>query len=584
MNEDGSILLHERGDMHRELSLQEIETVEQKLTRKKFAKLIGKKPIKRDLRNKTGGIRFTEPNGTSIEYIEEGEEARIEDVHDESIIENQNFVSDKDQLLRAAIANPLAVTRELCKRDLSEFIKYFWLVLSHEPLVWNWHLSYICDTLMQIAKNVSENIPQESYTIINVPPVTTKTMSCSIMFPVWCWTNWPWMKFICASYGSQLSLTIADKSRDLIRSKTFHSVFPDLMIKEDKDTKAHYRLQYLDKDGIRHLGGDRYSTSVGGTLTGFHGHILIVDDPLKPDEAASTLTLETTNNWISQTLSTRKVDVKITPTILIMQRLHQNDPSGYMLEREKNIRHICLPGEIIRFAKYVRPVELIEKYVDGMLDLNRLSMEALAKHEVGLGQYGYANQIGQNPAPPGGGMFKVDNFSIINEPPTKSHIIMTVRYWDKAGSAGKGAYTAGVKACRLADNKIIIMDVKRGQWATEERERIIRQTAEADGNDVIVYHEQEPGSGGKDSAQATIRNLIGFTSYADRPTGDKTFRADPYSVQVNNGNVMLLRGDWNHEFIEEHRFFPFGRFKDQVDAMSGAMARLAAKRLVRRVI
>lgn len=564
------------------MQTQKADAAEQRITKRKLSRLIGHRPIKRATIPHFS-IRHTEANGDPIGYVED-EELRLEDVDDQLIYAPQPQYTDKDQLLKLAIANPLVVTRELCKRDLSEFIRYFWSTVSHDTLSWNWHISYIADTLMKIAEDVAAKVPRSVDTIFNIPPGMTKSVTCSVMFPVWCWTRWPWMRFITASYSNALSLEQADYSRELIRSRAFRQLFPELTIKEDKDTKSNYRVQYLDKNGIRHLGGNRYSTSVGGTLTGFHGHILIVDDPINPREAMSDLKLETANHWMSQTLSTRKIDKAITPTILIMQRLHQQDPTGYLLDKKsESIRHICLPGEIMTFAKYVRPVELIDRYVDGLLDPKRLSLSVLNDLETDLGQYGYAGQIGQNPVPPGGGMFKVDHFQIVDSMPTNAHILLTVRYWDKAGSKDSGAYTAGVKACRLDSNKIIVMDVKRGQWATEQREAIIRQTAEADGQGVAVYHEQEPGSGGKDSAQATVRNLIGFDNHPDRPTGDKVFRADPYSVQVNNGNVMLLRGEWNHDFIEEHRFFPYGRFKDIVDAASGVFTKLAAKRLVRRI-
>jgi predicted phage terminase large subunit-like protein len=130
----------------------------------------------------------------------------------------------------------------------------------------------------------------------------------------------------------------------------------------------------------------------------------------------------------------------------------------------------------------------------------------------------------------------------------------------------------------LVSGKLLVQDCKKGRWSTDEREDIIRETAEADGPEVEIYHEQEPGSGGKDSALATVKNLLGFSNHPDRPVGDKIYRADPYSVQVNHGNVLLLRGDWNYEFIEEHRNFPLG-VKDQVDAASGACAKLAQKKL-----
>jgi len=95
--------------------------------------------------------------------------------------------------------------------------------------------------------------------------------------------------------------------------------------------------------------------------------------------------------------------------------------------------------------------------------------------------------------------------------------------------------------------------------------------------------EQEPGSGGKESAESTIRNLAGFAVYAERPTGDKVTRAVPYSVQVNNGNVWLLQAGWNREFIEEHRFFPYSTYKDQVDGASGGFHKVVQKKIVRRI-
>ena len=153
-----------------------------------------------------------------------------------------------------------------------------------------------------------------------------------------------------------------------------------------------------------------------------------------------------------------------------------------------------------------------------------------------------------------------------------------VRYWDKAGTGGGGAYTVGTKMGLGFDGRFCVLDVVRGQWEANERERIIRQTAEIDGAGVTVGIEQEPGSGGKESAQASVRNLAGFRVRVDRPTGDKTMRADPFAVQVNGGNVAILRGAWNRDYIDELQFFPFSTYKDQVDSSSGAFSLLLRSR------
>ena len=498
--------------------------------------------------------------------------------------------------MRKAMMNPAHIIRELNNRSFYHFLKIFWEEVSQDPFQDNWHIEYLCNELQLIAENVGKRQPKLHDLLVNIPPGTTKTTICSVMFPAWCWTRWYWMRFITLSYSAALSLESAEYSRDLIRSKRFQLIYPELEIKQDKDTKGNFRIVKTIKPFHRDtklqpikVGGNRYSTSVGGTVTGFHGHIIIWDDPLNPHQAVSETELRGVNRWMSSTLPTRKVDKLNTPTIGIMQRLHENDPTGAWLDRKKkNMKHICLPGCLDGYEDKVKPLELKVNYVDGMLDARRLNREALMELEQDLGQYGYAGQVGQSPTPPKGGMFKVDQFQVVDHPPLPHEVSETVRYWDKAGTKeqaeGKrqGAYTVGVKMARLKINgKWMVLDVKRGRWSADERERVIRATAEADGGLVRVFHEQEPGSGGKESAENTTRNLAGYHVQADLPRGDKIYRADPWSVQVNWGNVWLLRAEWNTEFIDEHKYFPFSKYKDQVDAAGGAFAKLSGRREAR---
>ena len=486
-------------------------------------------------------------------------------------------------------------TPDLKEKDnssLFQFIKYFWDEVSTDAFKENWHIKYLCKELEKVANRVAENKPKIHDLIINIPPGTTKTITVSIMFPAWCWTRWYKLRFITSSYSKDLSLESAEYSRDLIRSEKFKQLYPEIAIKDDKDTKSNFKVVKKSNalspgytERIQ-LGGNRYSTSVGGTLTGYHGHILIVDDPLNPKQAVSEKELENALHWMDHTLPTRKTDKANSVTILVMQRLHQNDPTGHILsKKKKNVYHISLPGEIQNYRDEVKPDTLIKYYSkDGLLDTKRMSWDVLKDLEADMGQYGYAGQIGQKPTPPGGGMFKIDHFTKVQRLPYPVDYIHTVRYWDKAGSDGKGAFTVGVKMSKLAHGIYIVEDVKRGQWASEQREAIIKQTAVADGRGVEIGIEQEPGSGGKESAESTIRNLAGFSCFLERPTGDKVFRADPYSVQVNNGNVQLLTADWNHTYTDELQNFPFSTYKDQVDASSGAFHKLTGKRIARRVI
>ncbi len=190
------------------------------------------------------------------------------------------------------------------------------------------------------------------------------------------------------------------------------------------------------------------------------------------------------------------------------------------------------------------------------------------------GDYHYSGQFLQWPIPAGGLMFQTEKIEIM-VPPGK-HWKQRMRFWDNAATkGGKGAYSVGVEIGRYEDNSYWVLDVVRKRLGTAEREAMKKRTAAADGIDVWIGLEQEPGSGGKDQVDNTIRNLAGYKVRAERPTGDKTTRAIPYSVQVNQGNVKMVPGEWNTAYLNELEFFPESTYKDQVDASSGAFNFLA---------
>jgi predicted phage terminase large subunit-like protein len=148
--------------------------------------------------------------------------------------------------------------------------------------------------------------------------------------------------------------------------------------------------------------------------------------------------------------------------------------------------------------------------------------------------------------------------------------VQLCRFWDKSAGVSKGDYTAGVLMGRMPDGSFWVLDVIRGRWNSFEREAVMREIAERDGEDVLVGLERERGSGGVDSRNMTIRNLAGFSVKTLAITGTKEQRADAFSTQVNAGNVFCQAASWNKEYLEELRYFPFGTHDDQVDASAGA--------------
>ncbi len=455
----------------------------------------------------------------------------------------------------------LYLDRIFLQSNFYKFFKFFWTAINNEKLIDNWHIKYLCDELQSVAERVFKREKKEYDLIINIPPSMSKTSILNIYFPLWCWVNDYTIPFISVSYSYQLSINISEKCRDVLRSDLFKKYFYDVKIKEDSDTKQLFRVV---KDN--QVGGFRYATSVGGTISGIHGHFILLDDPVNAVDALSDVKIKNVNEWIDNVIYSRKVDNDVSVVILIMQRLHENDVTGYLLDKNKNIKHICLPA--LQSDK-ISPPELKNFYTDGLLDNKRLSKDILEQKRVEMGDYAFAMQYLQQIVPKAGSFFDVSKLLTINNLDEKE-VVRVVRYWDKAGTHQAGCYTVGVKMAMLKNRTYAVLDVVRGQWEASEREKIIRQVAELDGQQVTVFIEQEPGSGGKESAESTIRNLAGFRCYADRPSGDKISRADTLAVQLNAGNVSMLRAEWNNEFKRELEFFPYGKFKDQVDATSGA--------------
>ena len=467
---------------------------------------------------------------------------------------------DNDRIAIELQTAEITLYRDLLQHNLYEFFKFFWTAINNEKLIDNWHIKYLCEELQSVAERVFRREKKEYDLIINIPPSMSKTSILNIYFPLWCWVNDYTIPFISVSYSYQLSINISEKCRDVLRSDLFKKYFFDVKIKEDSDTKQLFRVV---KDN--QVGGFRYATSVGGTISGIHAHFILLDDPVNAVDSLSDTMIKNTNDWLDNVIFSRKVDNDVSVVILIMQRLHENDPTGYLLEKNKNIKHICLPA---LQSEKISPPELKKFYVDGLLDSKRLSKDILEQKRIEMGDYAFSMQYLQEIVPKGGAFFDVNKLFVVNN--IEAEIDKIVRYWDKAGTHESGCYTVGVKMALLKNKKYVIMDVVRGQWEAGEREKIIRSVAELDGREVSIIVEQEPGSGGKESAEATIRNLAGFRCYADRPTGDKILRADTFAVQLNAGNVAMLRADWNSEYRRELEFFPYGKYKDQVDASSGA--------------
>lgn len=467
--------------------------------------------------------------------------------------------------------NPETIDRILAYKYLHSFIRQAWRVVDPSPFQDGWHIETICEYLEAIHSGQIRKL------IINMPPRHMKSLACSVFFPAWKWLHDPGTRFLSSSYAHSLSIRDSVKCRRLIQSPFY------------KGLMNHYHKEFLMTGDVNNkirfennFGGVRLASSVEGALTGEGGDIIIVDDPHNVVEGESAVKRKAVLDWWDQAMSTRLNNPKTGAYIIIMQRVHENDLTGHILSKENDFEHLKLPAryEGKKRISVILPNEDLREEIDEPLWPEVYGDKELKNLEESLGSYGSAGQLQQRPAPREGGMFKVTHLlqNLINDVPP-SLISRSVRYWDKAGTAGAGCFSAGVLLHELKDGTIVVGDVVKGQWSALQREERIKATANLDGRRVKIWIEQEPGSGGKESAESTIRALAGYVVKADRVTGDKVSRAEPFAAQVEAGNVFVLKREWTEEYIEELELFPNSKYKDMTDASAGAFNHLFHKRI-----
>lgn len=455
-------------------------------------------------------------------------------------------------------ADIYALHRSLCDSSFYYFLQTFWDVIIQEDPVWNWHIPYLCDELQRVGQRIIDRKPKEYDLIINVPPGSSKSTIATVAFPVWLWTKDPTLRVITGSYSGTLGMAHAMLSRDIIRSDRFRAMYPGIEMKVDKDNKSYYGNTE---------GGERVSTSVGGSITGIHAHCIIVDDPLNPTQASSEAERTTANYWMDTTLATRKVDKKITPTIVIMQRLHEKDVTGHWLSKKgKSVRHICLPGKL---DDNVNPPELRERYVDGLLDPVRLDIDTLSELHSDLGDYAYAGQIQQRPAPSDGGYIKRDYFGYGERIPEDMIWNFTI---DPAYTSKEENDPSALMAYAVDEfGNTVIRNVESVRLEFPELLKYIQKFVNDNGytNKSRIY--VEPKASGKSIVQ-TLKRETGLNVMESKPPDrDKVARVQDVLPAIEAGRVHLIRGRWNEAFINQCVMFPNASHDDEVDCLVMAL-------------
>jgi predicted phage terminase large subunit-like protein len=446
----------------------------------------------------------------------------------------------------------LQLQKELNTRSYYEFFKYFWDSIETVPFCDNWHIKYICDELQKVAERNIKGLPKQYDLIINIPPGSSKSLIVTIMFNAWVWTLAPEKRFITSSYSNSLSVEHSLKTRDLIMSDKFKAMY-DIKLRKDKNNKSGYKNT---------RGGERTATSTGGMITGIHADFLIADDLINPKNATSEVERLNANEFLSKTLSTRKTNKDNTVTILVMQRLHEDDPTGFLLSnKEKQIKHICLPAEI---TDNISPQECKDYYINNLLDINRMPAQVLKNMLIDLGSQGYAGQILQSPYNADGNIFKLEWLQYYNDISYNDCYIFA----DTAQKTGQNNDYSAIGVFTVKEHKLYMIEMFRKKLEFPELVKLFVAYNQKYKPRKLYIEDKSSGS----SLIQDLKRSHGLPIFALQRNKDKISRANAVSPKIEAGFCYIQKGlsDFELEYIQ----FPNSKHDDMIDVFISAIEEL----------
>ena len=387
----------------------------------------------------------------------------------------------------------------------------------------------------------------------------------------WCLGHDPSKSFICISYSQDLATELAEKFRLVVEMPWYKDLFPGTRFTKLTQTDAQ-----TDK------GGRRLATSIGGTLTGRGGHIIIIDDPLKADEAHSETARKAVIDWYAGTLQSRLNNQKKSAIILVMQRLHEEDLAGYILGQSEDSDHIesashwkqlCLPAIAVKDERipigrgrfyHRKEGECLHAAREGKVELARLKRE--------LGSQRFSAQYQQNPVPVEGNLIKREwllpyDLSEL-ERLKASPYARIVQSWDVAGTTTKNSDYSACTTWLKVQKDYYLIHVLRKRLAFPDLKRRVVSHGMAHGAQTILIEKNGLGLSlfqelQEDMTQGFPRP-IGF-----RVKEDKLVRMEAQSAKIEAGQMHIpTEAPWLGDYMHELLAFPYGKFNDQVDSTS----------------
>jgi predicted phage terminase large subunit-like protein len=435
------------------------------------------------------------------------------------------------------------------RQDLSSFIeKCFYTLCPGHPFLPNWHVDAMAWHLQRCARGEIKRL------LITVPPRSLKSVSASVAFPAWLLGHDPTLRILCASYANELAAKHARDFRAIVNADWYRTYFP--RTRPLRDTELEFLTTQL---------GYRYATSVGGTLTGRGGGLIIIDDPMKPGEAMSKVSREGTKQWYDATLFSRLDNKAEDVIVLIMQRLHMDDLAGYVLEKE-DWAHLNLPA-IAHCDEFI-PIGAGQAHfrkIGDLLHSAREPLSVLQEAKVNLGSMHFEAQYQQSPVPETGNLIKLDWFQLYGQRPEPTPHAQIVQSWDTASKADQLNDFSVCTTWLVTPEAFYLLEVTRERLDFPAlRHRVVEMQQRHDADVVLI---EDKGSG--TSLIQDLRRSGQVHPIACMPETDKVTRMSAQSAKIEAGLVHLPeRAPWLADFLSELMAFPASRHDDQVDSVS----------------
>jgi predicted phage terminase large subunit-like protein len=457
----------------------------------------------------------------------------------------------------------------IMRTDFKSFaVKVFNELNGGTEFIDNFHYDLICSRLMDMHEGYFDRMA------INIPPRYGKSIFCSIAWPAWLLGKNPETRVICVSYADKLSKKLARNCRSIMQTNWYRDLFPNTIIDPSCCSAEEFETT---------AGGGRFSTSVGGTVTGFGANWIIIDDPIKASDAKSEVQRQTAIEFLDETLYGRLDDKVHGKIMLIMQRLHENDLTGHFVDKEPNCVHIQLSVIAEGYENWLltpqssKSPRYKERQKGDLLHPEREDQETLDKLRFNLGERAFASQYQQVPMPISGGLVKSIWLRHYDKAPDRYDRI--VHSWDTAQEVGlDNAYSACVRLGVKGDT-IFVLGVFRYKLAFPDLLAKIQELQEEARNSFGAKIENviEDASSGTYLIQVLPKHC---NITASKPKGEKSIRLMGITPHIVDGTVRFPSAPslWWKDFEKELLTFPASKFADQVDALSQGVTHIISTR------